>query len=629
MARIPVYEQQTSPGGGFRTATARGVDRGGQAIAQGVQSMGQALGSVAQDQLNVAEERAKVQADERASEFTRQWTQKQIELEQNPEVPVEGHTQYVMQEYQNFRDEFFADYPEGMERRLVEGSVRRLGDSSIDRAVAYEAQQGRALRVNRVQNSIQQTGQAVALDPNQVNAQELMGERLATIQSLNLPAAKRAELEQNLKLTVGRAGADAMARNNPYVILDQYNSSREAGAESTGNFFLDNLPAEEWDRYIEIAQSSIEEASMEGTAKSAWNAVIGGEFGTVIGEDQTREMHRFIDENMAGADSSTRDAAKAMVDNMTSTYNTRQQEADDAFVVDVWQQSLQGNTLNDIMGSESWSQLDPNDRISLMTDIAQFSTEPPNDERRHATYETLKSDPQTVAGMTQREILQLAPTLGESYTNKLLTFRETLQEPGAFDNQSFDETQYKRIAEQFGYDSYDPNDSERAELGRIRAEVEVRQDDEAKAKGRDLTRSEREEISRQVFNDRVQLSRTLRPDQEIPFAAVEYDDLDKAYVDVDDREIYLNEIPPARRSAIRGEFTETGMRFSQEALAMMSVIPDQDRREIIDQMKREQVIMTPELIFSVYQRANRPPEDEGSVLNQNQGQSAGRMPVMP
>ena len=136
MARIPVYEQQTSPGGGFRTATARGVDRGGEAIAQGLQSMGRALNQVAQDQLNIAEERAKVQADEAASKFERQWVQKRIELENNPEVPVEGHTQYVMQEYQNFRDQFFADYPEGMERRLVEGAVRRLGDDTFNQSVA-------------------------------------------------------------------------------------------------------------------------------------------------------------------------------------------------------------------------------------------------------------------------------------------------------------------------------------------------------------------------------------------------------------------------------------------------------------------------------------------------------------
>lgn len=629
MARIPVYEQQTSPGGGFQTGLARGVDRGERAIAQGVQSMGQALNQVAQDQLNIAEERAKVQADERASEFERNWIQRHTELEVNPDVPVEGHTQYVMQEYQKFRDDFFADYPEGFERRLVEGAIRRLGDNTMNRAVAFEAQQGRAVRIERTLNSIQQSGQSVALDPNPIRAERLMGERLATIDSLKLPEGRKAELRENLRLTIGRAGADAMARQNPTEMLNQYSQARQEGADSTGNFFLDNIPSTEWNKYIEIAQASIEEASMEGTAKSAWNAVIGGEFGATIGDDQVREMHQYIDQNMRGSDQATRNAAKAMVDNMTSIYNKREQEREDAFVVDVWQQALQGNTLNNIMSSESWSQLDPNDRISLMTDITSFVTQPPSDERRHATYETLKGDPQTVAGMSQRDILQLAPVLGESYTNKLLTFRETLQQPGAFDDQAFDETQYKRISEQFGYNAFAPDENERAELGRIRAEIEIRQDDEARAKGRDLTRQEREEIIRQVFNDRVMISKMFS-DEEVVFAAVEYDDLDKAYVEVDDQEIYLNEIPPSRRSVIRNEFTETGMRFSQEALAMMSVIPDQERREIIDQMKRERVIMTPELIFSVYQRANRSPEqEETSVLTRGQRENRGQMPVAP
>jgi len=630
MARIPVYEQRTTPSGGFQTGTARAVDRGEQAIGRGLQDMGRALNQVAQDQLNIAEERAKVQADERASEFERQWIQKHIELEENPDVPVEGHTQYVMDEYKKFRDEFFADYPEGLERRLVEGSVRRLGDNTINRAVAYEAQQGRVLRYERAANSIQQSGQSVALDPNPERAERLMGERLATIDSLALTQSQKADLRENLRLTIARAGADSMARQNPTELLNQYSRARDAGAETTGNFFLDNLPATEWDRYIDIARATINEASMESISKQAWNEVIGGEFGQQITEDQVRQMHRFIEENGAFLEPRSRNAAKAMVDNMTSTYNRRAREREDAFVVDVWQQALGGASLNDIMGSESWAQVDPEDRTQLMLDVTKFATEPPTDEERHATYETLKADPATVAGMTQREILQLAPTLGEKYTNNLLTFRETLQDPTEFDNQAFDESQFKLIAEEFGLDPYTDNNQKKAELGRIRARTEIRLDDEARAKGRDLTRQEKSEIVRQVMSDTVMIDRAFRPDQEVIFAAVEYDDLDKAYVEVDDREVYLNEIPASRRSTIRSEFTENGMRFSQEAMAMMSLIPDQERRDIIDQMKRERVIMTPELIFSVYQQANMAePEEEPSVLSRGERAGRGQTPVMP
>jgi len=603
MARIPIYRERQSPSGGFSTGTARAVDRGGRAIAGGMQDMGRALNQVAQNQLNIAEERAKAQAEERASEFNRQWTEKEIELESSPEVPVEGHRQYVMGAYQQFKDEYVQDLPEqSMERRLVESSIRRRGDIANERAIVFEAEQGRKRRVSRINNSITNNATAIALDPNPEHAEAVLGETLATIDSMQLTASERESLKQSARTTFATTGAEAYARTNPLAMIQEFESARAAGADTTGNFFLDNLPAEQIDRYVELAKNNLETVSAQRAARGAWDTVLGGQTGQPITDDQINEMTKFVESQMPASDEVYRQSAKAIVNNMARTYNARQRDEENAYVADVWNNVLGGRrTLNEVMDLPAWNNLNAEQRAKTLTNIDTFLREPPDETQMLATYERLKSDPSTVAGLSQRDIFELAPSLGEANTRKLLEFHQGLQEPGALENQQIDENDFQTVADEFGF--FDEVTEDGAQKARVRLVVERQLDLEAQRTGRDLTRDEKNKVYRQVFSDTV-FDPSGWGTTEKPWVFVARDDRDRAYVKIGEERVRLGNIPAQQRVSIREDLQLYGMRFTQENLALLSMVPEQQRKYILEQQSRlPNFQMTPQTIFDEYQRA--------------------------
>jgi hypothetical protein len=579
MPRIPIYQQQEIASGSFQPGSMPAQDLGLGNVGVGLQQAGRSLGQLSSYFIKVEEENAKVEAGNFLANSELEWKEKLIEYQNNAKPGAQGYTKTVAEDFDKWADESLKTVENARARKLLAENMSGLRKSVMGTAITYEASEGLSFRYNTTVDTIQKLGQVIMLDPNEANLGRIMSQGTLVIDSLEMPESKKEDLRDKLKTTLGQSGAKSMAENQPAVLLAQVEAARKRGDKDTsGNAYLDLLPATEWQRYIDAAKNNTDAIAVEANANAIWS-----ELGPTsdIAAVNTDVMYKRIDEVMASNTPAERKAAKAFIDDLARTHNFSANERNVEMTAGVWDLVLKGVPLQQITRSKEFAALDGKSKVQL---IDQINNRRKSDSKadgvgQFAAYLKLTENPERFAKMSDNDIISLAPYLGENLTKKALEKRQSLNDPANVQAATLDADTFNYLAEKLGLRPYDTKKSEKekAELGRLKYAVEQAIDVEQQTSKRKLNPQEKEKVMQRVMDNKVMLD-VLFTDPEKPVAIIAPDDLSKAYVVVNGMEVKLNSIPSQDRAMIIRQLRENGDPITEQAIAEVWVESNQQNK---------------------------------------------------
>lgn len=182
-------------------------------------------------------------------------------------------------------------------------------------------------------------------------------------------------------------------------------------------------------------------------------------------------------------------------------YSVRQRE--DAVSGGIWKQVLAGQGLGSIRRSPEWRSLDGTRQAQLVTQIEAFQKRGGEGDSmaQFAEYWARASNPAALAKMSDAEIFALAPKMGNSLTKQLLMRKAELGRGGAeVQDATVDTDSFHYFARQAGLNvDSKASDDDKAKLGELKYRVEQTIDQEQRAKGRKLTRDEKDGITKRLL----------------------------------------------------------------------------------------------------------------------------------
>jgi len=548
MARIPIYRETQTPSGSFRVSELRVPDMNLDAMGSALQEVGQTLGRTAQVAIDIEQEEAKTWASNVSSDAERSFLERFESIKTDSNIATGDVPTVLLTEFDQYTKQTLEAAPQdSISRKMLKSNFRALRDSLWEKSINYQAVQGRAERISRMDNSILSTSQAVALDPNETRAMELYGRRMAEIDSLRITPSERAKLKESLRQTVGRSGAESMARNMPGVLLAQYENTKKMMAEgkkptTSGNQFLDLLDSTEWDTYINMAQQEEDVVQVEGAAESVWNQLGPKSDLAPVNLDQ---MSKYVRENYGDRSPKEREAIMSILKDRASTfdYSVRQRVA--ASEASVWQQVLDGKTTDEIKNSLEFKSLNGEQKMRLLSEMGS-DKESTQTVKQLALQLDLSSDPAKLAEMTNEQIIAMAPQIHTTGVKALLKQRAELNDPAKIQQAAIDEDMFKEIASRAGLKVYQKTktDAEVERIGRFKTFVESRITQMQIEKKRTLSPDEKRAIAEQAASDTVMEGRFWGSDVSVPMGALTQEELLETYVEVNGEEINFSIVPP-------------------------------------------------------------------------------------
>lgn len=179
------------------------------------------------------------------------------------------------------------------------------------------------------------------------------------------------------------------------------------------------------------------------------------------------------------------------------------------------------------------------------------------------------SDPEVLSRMTRAQVAALEPIIGRHYADSLLAKHEGISKhESALTEAKIDRDAFKTIVRDFGFDPDKKPDlksekgkNEAARLGAMQDEVERQIGVEQKAKGRTLTREEKDTVARRTLSTNVMRSTWWgMSSEDVPTAAIIPADLKKVVV------------PPNDRETIKAELVKRGKPAKDEDIARWYVM---------------------------------------------------------
>lgn len=585
MPRIPIYEDRQAVSQQMRVSQLNVPSSGAAAIGRGVQDLGQALGNVAGVMIKVEEENAKVWADNESSKASLQWTEDFKTRQENAQPGAEGFFEGVRDDFDKWADSKMKESGQSpIAQRMLASNLRVLRQNLLGRSLEFQAAQGRANRISTLSDSVGQSARVIALDPSEATLGREMGQREAAIDAAQLTPKEKDELKGKMRTLFGRAGAEAMARENPSVLLAQVQAAKNRkDSKSSGSAYLDLLDPTEWDTYINMAQNNTDALNVETTANSVWNTLGPKTDAQPVNKDL---MYAQIDAEMAGRTLAERKAAKALIDSKAQAFDYSSNQRMSASRGAIWDMVMAGRSLDNIQNTREWRILDGSVKVQLLGQINDFRRSKGDGTAQTLRYTELMSNPQKLAAMTDMEIASLAPQLGQTYTSSLIKKRAELNNPGAVEAATIDNDTFKMLADRAGFKAYTtkPTEAQRAELGRLQFAVEQAIDLEQQTLKRKLSPPEKQKVMQGVIDNKVMVN-VFGRDKEMPIAVVEKDKLGDTYVVVNGQEVYTNSIPATSREKIIRQLRANGIPVTEQRIAQEYILfKQQPSRSVIERI---------------------------------------------
>lgn len=131
------------------------------------------------------------------------------------------------------------------------------------------------------------------------------------------------------------------------------------------------------------------------------------------------------------------------------------------------------------------------------------------------------SNPDTLHGMTEAQVINLLPTLGNELTNHLMTQKRALAKPGRIGEAKMDQEDFNHLARQMKLpvDSA-TSEEQKAALGELKYRVEQMIETVQQRAGKPISRAEKQEIMRSEMARTVTVDTWGWTNQEVPVVAL-------------------------------------------------------------------------------------------------------------
>jgi hypothetical protein len=536
MARIPVYTQQTQAPGGVSLGNLRVPDMNLDAVGRGLQQVGQAMGQVAQVGLKIDEENAKVEANDIYAKSEELWGERLINYKNEAGPGAKDLIRTVGTDFDKWSNERLAEVKNPRAQRLLAGNLASLRRSVMSQAITFQASEGINYRYNTQIEANNALGRKIMMDPSEINFSRILENARIGIAELDMPASKKQELEKDLLAKLGKAGAEAMARDFPQVLIAQMDSAKKRGAKDTsGSVYLDLIPATEWDTYRNIAQNNVDMGSARVMANTAFQSFVQTDRDPV----SLDKMRRYVDENYPGITEKERTAAYQLLDDLARTHNYSVKERVNSEMSDVLDIGL-SKGLSAMQASQQFRNLRPSEQADLMNKVSNFNKKSATDDDWD-TYLEYISDPVALGQMSPQEVNVLAAGLGGDLGRKLKEQRARLATNADVLNAKIDNDTFNATLPAFGLDPRRRGD--RVKIAMVRDRVEEALTLRAQRKQAPLTIDEKRDEMQRLAKDVVREGWFFKSD--VPRITLPAEDQRKTSVLYNGVEVKLSDVPPS------------------------------------------------------------------------------------
>ncbi|CAB4199503.1 hypothetical protein UFOVP1326_52 [uncultured Caudovirales phage] len=274
-------------------------------------------------------------------------------------------------------------------------------------------------------------------------------------------------------------------------------------------------------------------------------------------------------------------------DRLKADYAQENKQNDEAQVAAVSRLVLEGKSTSAIKSSSEWAILardNPTAAAKMNEHLISVETTKLNraNAQEQRNQQVLNrtmagaflrySNPDALNAMSEDEITNLVPVLGNDYTVHLMQQKRALiKNPAKIIEARIDQQDFDHVAQEIGLRPFAPNKSEeeKAKLGELKYAVETRINAEQGAAKRQLTRDEKMRLVKETVDNKVMVERFMWPDSQKPAALLAPDEVSKAYVTVKGQEIKLADIPSDFRSGAIAALRKRNVAPTEQAIAGM------------------------------------------------------------
>ena len=251
-------------------------------------------------------------------------------------------------------------------------------------------------------------------------------------------------------------------------------------------------------------------------------------------------------------DPHTADAVVNQLHQRFSVFNETNKQLNAANGAAVWDMYNNNKPLAAIQTSKEWLALDGTERTRLTQEMATMGwtkEERARSAKRYAeedlshaafpAFERLMGDPQTLAGMSENQILAMQPQMGQQLTAQLLDQHRRLDTPAHIAAVNVDNDAFKSIVAASTNGQLNPYNpklsaSDLEKIGRLRNEAEIEIDNAQRQNGgKELSREQKNTVIQTIVDRQVMSHRFFLPDQSVPAATVKPDQFSNIYVPIE------------------------------------------------------------------------------------------------
>lgn len=229
--RIPVYTQQVGTPrnlGPGPTGNLPGLDGGAGSLSQLGEAVSRTAIGIADIQKRKEEEDAAAWSAEQLSKARLDWTQQQIEREQNAPAGAKDYAGTLSKDFDAYADGVIKTAPTESARNYLRQRFTDMKSGVIGRGMEFEARSRLNDRLTKVDASIDNARIAVDLDPSQY--QSALAENLATLSALDISEQSKRDIASKAQQALSFASVSARLRNDPYGVRQQLGSEDAGGA---------------------------------------------------------------------------------------------------------------------------------------------------------------------------------------------------------------------------------------------------------------------------------------------------------------------------------------------------------------------------------------------------------------
>jgi len=527
---------------GVREVSAPRTDTG--AMGRSMEQLGKAMGQMAQAQINVEEENAKAWAANSSADAALKWTQRLKEAQESTQPGAANFTSGLAAEFDPWADEVVKTAPDATSKKFLQQSLITLRQNVLSNAIAFEATEGRNHRYSLMETGITKAAQVVYTDPTEANLSKLMGEQQALIDSMNDTPTRKAALTQKLRLSFGRAGAEAMARDMPQVLIAQMDAAAKSGKKNSGNAFLDLLDPTEWSTYKELAKNNADMGSARNMANTAFKIFVKNDDDPV----SLDKMRSYVDENFPGISEKERDVTYKLLDDLARTHNYSAKERSMSRQSSVIDLGLSKGVAA-MQASPEFKSLRPAEQMDILGKVANYNKKAATDEDWERYYGYI-SDPAGLGAMSPAEVNVVASSLGGDLGRKLKEQRAKLAGSPEVMNAKIDNDTFNAALPMFGLRA--DRKADKVKIAMVRDRVEEALTLRAQRKQAPLTIDEKRDEISLIARDTVRQGFFFKDD--VPRVVIPAEDFKNTTVLYGGVDVKMSSVPPRIIEATNNAF---------------------------------------------------------------------------